>query len=195
MYPTIHKGEIGVALTSGYLVNVKALSLNLSCFLATPCSASISAQYFAHPLTAIPLIPCARGLVEVIYLSVKRLVMMLRQEALSPWHWMLQWGLHEVHGPGAMINVKCNKRPVNKTEQCQSHCLLIDFPSRSYCLCVCAQVFPCMNSTLSSFRIKAVHLGFHRHWLPSESSYEYYSWGYWYDIYLKREKVGWDGRL
>lgn len=64
---------------------------------------------------------------------------------------MLQWCLHEVHGPGATINVKCNKRPVNKTECCQSHSLHIGFSKQSVvslCACLCAR--HCITSNLSS---------------------------------------------
>lgn len=130
------------------------LSLNLISPSAcpSPCSSHLTLCIHSSPPphTSILLLPCAWGPVEVIYLSVKRLVMTTRQEAPGPWHWMLRWRLHEVHSPGATINVKCNKRPVNKIEHC--HSPLIDCPSRRWCLCVC--VCQCINPTLFSFRIK-----------------------------------------
>lgn len=124
------------------------LSLNLSSPSSSPCPCSpyLTLSIFSSP-TSMPLLPW--GPVEVIYLSVKRLVMTLRQEASGSWHWMRRWRLHEVHGPGAMINVKCNKRPVNKIEHCQSHSLLIGCPSRRQCLCTCVCV--CVSMAKPNF--------------------------------------------
>lgn len=51
--------------------------------------------------------------------------------------------------PGATINVKCNKRPVNKIEQCQSHSLIINCWSRSCHLCACVSRIKSKKSWIS----------------------------------------------
>lgn len=152
-HPTINEGEMRLALTSGYSLDVKTPLPEPHLSPCLPFSMLPSSSSLSSP-TSIPLLPSTWGPVEVIYISVKRLEMTLKQESPGPWHWMLRWRLHEVHGPGATINVKCNKRPVNKIEHCQSHSLLIDCPSRRQCLvhvCVCQWI----NPTLSSLRIKS----------------------------------------
>lgn len=68
---------MGLALTSGYYLDVNTP-------LPEPqLSPYLTLSIFSSP-TSMPLLPW--GTVEVIYLSVKRLVMTLRQEASGSWH-------------------------------------------------------------------------------------------------------------
>lgn len=67
---------MGLALTSGYSLDVNAPLPESDCLLSSSNSLC--------PL--VPLLPHAWGPVEVIYLSMNRLLMMPRQEAPGPWH-------------------------------------------------------------------------------------------------------------
>lgn len=118
-------------MTSGYSFDLRSCLPQPHRLLCLPLLMVLSSSF-----SPASIVPCAWRPVEVLYLSMKRLVMKQRQENLSPWHWMLRWRLHEVHGPEAMINVKCNKRPVNKIEHCQSHSLLASQAECSVSLCV-----------------------------------------------------------
>lgn len=105
----------------------------LSALLPTPLLVPLSPS--SQP--SLLLLPHARGPMEVNYLSVNRLVMTPRQGGLRLLalnaSMAFAWSSRP---PGATVNVKCNKRPVNKTEHCQTWSLVIDCWSQSCRLCV-----------------------------------------------------------
>lgn len=105
------------------LISPRTFPLSPSALLPTPLLVPLSPS--SQP--SLRLLPHARGPMEVNYLSVNRLVMTPRQGASGPLalnaSMAFAWSSRP---PGATINVKCNKRPVNKTEHCQTWSLLID---------------------------------------------------------------------
>lgn len=137
------KGEIRLALTSGYSLDVRICLPEPHRLLCLP--------FFMVPVSlfsSASIVPCTWR--PVLYLSVKRLVMMQRQENPKPL--ALNASMAFAWSSRPRSHDKCQV-PVNKIEHCQSHSVLASQAECSACLrvqsCVTAESQVCTKTNIS----------------------------------------------